>query len=109
MNLKNTIIKTKKSWTLRSKVKITGYETSEYPKHLPGWMIIRMRDGTFYEHRIKFERGCLENPIPEEDIRAKYFGNASRALPDKKLKEIEKLVDGLEELDDVSRLIELCY
>ena len=94
---------------LASKVKITGYESSEYPKHLPGWLIIRMKNGTTYEHRIKFERGCLENPIPEEDIRAKYYDNASRGVSAEKVREIEKRVDDLENVGNIADLIRLCY
>jgi 2-methylcitrate dehydratase PrpD len=94
---------------LASKVKIMGYESDEFPKHLPGWVRIAMKDGTIYEHRIKFERGSLDNPTSDGEIRAKYYDNALRALPSEKVKKIENLIDELENLDDVSKLMRLCY
>lgn len=101
--------KNKEALELGSRIEITGYESDEYPKHLPGWLLIKMKDGTVYEHRVKFERGCLENPIPEEEIRAKYHDNALRALPRDRVEQVEEMIDNLEDLDDISKLMKLCY
>ena len=101
--------KDKEALELASKVKVTGYESDEFPKHLPGWVIIKMKDGNVYEHRIKFERGAIENPTSDDEIKAKYYDNALRALPRDKVKEIVTIVEDLEKLDDVSKLMRLCY
>lgn len=101
--------KDKEVMELASKVKVTGYESDEFPKHSPGWLIIKMKDGTAYEHREKFEKGSLENPISEEEMRAKYYDNASRVLPKRKVQEIQEIIDNLENLSDTANLLKLCF
>ena len=79
---------------------------SDFPRRFPGWVRIQMRDGTVFEHREPINRGSAENPLSEEDVRAKFRDNAARVLQPSKIDEVVDAVAGLEQSGDLSRLSE---
>lgn len=71
---------------------------------------VRMRDGAVYYKSVDFARGMPERPLIKEELMDKFqdcvsFGGKS--LPKGNLKRIISLVDGLEKVKDVRRLIPL--
>jgi 2-methylcitrate dehydratase PrpD len=65
-----------------------------------------MTDGTVLEENQPHPRGGFEDPLPPQEIEAKFRANASLALPAHKTDEIVKLVDRLEELPAIALLTE---
>ncbi len=52
-----------------------------FPRHFPGWVRLRLRDGRLVEERIDAARGSREHPMTDADLREKFEANAGRALP----------------------------
>ena len=79
-----------------------------FPKAFPGWVVIYTKDGRELEHQIDVNRGSPELPMTQAEIEEKFRSNAAMVLSDSRAGEIVKMVNGLEDLDDVSRLAQLC-
>ena len=57
--------------------------------------------GTTLEADFPYQKGGPENPLSPDEVREKFRGNASLALPDHALDELEDAVLGLEGQDDL--------
>ena len=80
------------------------YETKEYPTYpraFPGGVRILLAGGTTLEADFPYQKGGPENPLSPDEVREKFRGNASLALPDHALDELEDAVLGLEGQDDL--------
>ena len=80
-----------------------------YPQTFPGWVEIYAKDGRKLEYKLNVNRGSPEFPMTHEELQDKFCSNARLALPEGKVDEIVELVDRLEDLTDVSRLMSLCH
>ncbi len=79
------------------------YETKDYPTYpqaFPGGVRILLAGGTTLEADFPYQKGGPENPLSPDEVREKFRGNASLALPDHALDELEDAVLGLEGQDD---------
>jgi 2-methylcitrate dehydratase PrpD len=101
-------IKDPRVLNLSQKVKYVITPESEYPKKLYGWVRIKMRDGKEYEDKIFPTKASATNPITDDEIRVKFMKNASKALPESKIKELMRIVEELDEAKDIRRLMSLC-
>ena len=72
-----------------------------YPQALPGGARVRTTDGRELEEVVPYQLGCAQNPMSADDVRAKFRGNASRALGDDAVGAIEAAVLGLDDLAGV--------
>jgi len=84
------------------------YETKEYPTYpaaFPGGVRITMRDGTVHEADLEYQRGGPENPLSDDEVRAKFRENAGLALPAEAVESLEQAILSLERLDDVAGLL----
>ena len=79
-----------------------------FPKAFPGWVVIYTKDGRELEHKIDVNRGSPELPMTQGEIEEKFRSNAAMVLSDSRAEDIVKMVNGLEDLADVSRLARLC-
>jgi 2-methylcitrate dehydratase PrpD len=91
---------------LAAKVRYEVDPTIDYPRHFSGHVKVRMNDGTMLEENQPHPRGGFEDPLPPQEIEAKFRANAKLALPASKIDEIVKLVDRLEELPAIAMLTE---
>ena len=91
---------------LASKVRYELDPTIDYPRHFSGHVKVRMTDGTVLEENQPHPRGGFEDPLPPQEIEAKFRANAGLALPAHKTDEIVRLVDRLEELPAIALLTE---
>jgi 2-methylcitrate dehydratase PrpD len=91
---------------LAAKVRYELDPTIDYPRHFSGHVKVRMTDGTVLEENQPHPRGGFEDPLPPQEIEAKFRANASLALPAHKTDEIVRLVDRLEELPAIALLTE---
>lgn len=71
---------------------------------------IEMSNGEKYSARCNAPKGDIyKNPMTEEEVRDKYYANVaiSGAVSQAAAEKIEEMIGGLEEIDDVSQVIEL--
>lgn len=81
------------------------YETKDYdtyPAAFPGGVRIRTKSGRTIEVDFPYQRGGPENPLSSDEVRAKFRENASLALSDETLEELEGAILTLEEQDDLT-------
>ena len=81
---------------------------STFPRGLPGWVRLRLRDGRVLEARAPDGRGSLARPVLPEALVAKFRDNAERSLPAARVDELEHAVLALDTLADVRTLAALC-
>ena len=55
--------------------------TLPFPEHFPGWVRLRLRDGSEIEARMDVSRGSREHPMTEAELHEKFESNAARTLP----------------------------
>jgi 2-methylcitrate dehydratase PrpD len=79
----------------------------DYPRHFSGHVQIRLADGSIVEENQPHPRGGLEDPLPPEEIEAKFRANARLRLPPARLDEIIAAVGCLEELPNITSLTDL--
>jgi 2-methylcitrate dehydratase PrpD len=91
---------------LAAKVRYDLDPTIDYPRHFSGHVKVRMTDGTVLEENQPHPRGGFEDPLPPEEIEAKFRANARLALPPSKIDGIVDTVNRLEQLPRISILTE---
>jgi len=79
---------------------------SQEVAHFPGDVTIEMRNGKIYHHSQRFERGSVENPIGEDEVRNKFTVNLAHAgIRDRN--RIQDILGAIETLEQVSSIGEL--
>jgi 2-methylcitrate dehydratase PrpD len=91
---------------LASKIRYELDPTIDYPRHFEGHVQVRMKDGNVFTEDQLHPRGGYEDPLPAEEIEAKFRANARLALAEDDVEAIIQLVEQLEELPAISRLTE---
>jgi 2-methylcitrate dehydratase PrpD len=89
---------------LAAKVRHEAREYDSYPAAFPGGVRIRTTDGRTLEADLPHQRGGPENPMTADEVRAKFRENASLALADDAVEELEAGIITLEEAEDVRRV-----
>jgi 2-methylcitrate dehydratase PrpD len=82
------------------------YETKEYPSYpaaFPGGVRIALRNGRTLEADFPYQLGAPENPMSEEQVRAKFRENA--ALAGGPFADLEEMVLALERHDDAQTVL----
>ena len=75
----------------------------------PGIMGVTLKDGTKFTARCDSSLGNLDNPIPDEDMKAKFEDCCKysvKPMSEEKVAELFNLLQNLEECDDVTKIIE---
>ena len=91
---------------LAAKVRYEIDPTIDYPRHFEGHVQLKMKDGSVFTEDQLHPRGGYEDPLPPEEIEAKFHANARLALAEHDVEEIIRLVQQLEALPSISRLTE---
>jgi 2-methylcitrate dehydratase PrpD len=91
---------------LAEKVRYELDPTIDYPRHFEGHVQVRMKDGSIFTEDQLHPRGGYEDPLPPEEIEAKFRANAQLALDENRVEEVVKLVQRLERLPTISILTE---
>lgn len=89
---------------LARKVRYELDPTIDYPRHFSGHVKVRMADGKILEENQPHPRGGFEDPLPPEEIEAKFRANAGLVLAAPKIEQILNLVKGFEQLSSVAIL-----
>lgn len=81
------------------------------PKHTPEEqqvITIVTKDGTRYENSVSHSKGHPHfDPLSLEEVKEKYRSCASRILPQRKVEASMEMILALEQIDDLSKLIDL--
>jgi 2-methylcitrate dehydratase PrpD len=91
---------------LAAKVHYELDPTIDYPRHFEGHVQVKMKDGNVFTEDQLHPRGGYEDPLPPEEIEAKFRANARLALAEYEVEEIVRLVQQLEALPAITRLTE---
>jgi len=67
-------------------------------------MTIRLKNGCEHKTQIRYSRGTIENPASAEDIHEKFKVMASHVFPAARVEKAARLIDQLEEMDNVISL-----
>jgi 2-methylcitrate dehydratase MmgE/PrpD-like protein len=92
---------------LARKVRYELDSTIDYPRHFSGHVKICLADGSVLEANQAHPRGGFEDPLPPEEIEAKFRANASLRLPRERADQIIEAVARLEEMPNVTSLADL--
>ncbi|MDP2951844.1 MAG: MmgE/PrpD family protein [Chloroflexota bacterium] len=74
---------------------------------MPTRVVIKMKDGREYSKEVLFPRGHRRNPMSPEELKAKFDGLATRALPADKVSQLYQALRGLDKAKSVSHLNKL--
>jgi 2-methylcitrate dehydratase PrpD len=88
---------------LARKVRYETKEYASYPAAFPGGVRIALRDGRTLEADFPYQLGAPENPMSEEQVRAKFRENA--ALTGGPFDDLEEMVLELERHDDAQTVL----
>ncbi|MGH7795144.1 MAG: MmgE/PrpD family protein [Candidatus Binatia bacterium] len=91
---------------LAKKVRYELDPTIDYPRHFSGHVKVRMNDGAVLEENQPHPRGGFEDPLPPQEIAAKFRANAGLALSAGRADGIVDAVNRLEQMPAISILTE---
>jgi 2-methylcitrate dehydratase len=101
-------IRDRKVLALLDKIKIV--ETPEcnagYPDGIPNKLIIKLRDGRELSKLVKYPRGHAHQPLRDEDVIAKFKGQAAGVVSEDTAARLVEQTLSLERLRDVTPLLE---
>ena len=78
-----------------------------YPAYYPARVTVKTKDGKTYVGEVKYPKGDPENPATKEEVIEKFLANASDSIGSVNARKIIDTVFAIEELDDISKLMEL--
>jgi len=81
---------------------------SDFPKHFPGEVRVRLKDGRVIQRREHTSLGTPERRLSKEAIDQKFLANASRAVGLAGAERVLATARRLDELVDVRDLVSLC-
>lgn len=81
---------------------------SDYPRHFPGEVRIALAGGRQLARREPVSRGTPERPLSTGEIEAKFFANATRAVPEVRAKRIAEMVWQIDTLPAIGALMGEC-
>src|SRR5215470_12601900 len=77
---------------LASRVDYEIDRASTFPRHYTGEVIVETEDGRALRHREGVNRGCADRPLSNDEVVAKFFDNADRAIARKAAERIRDAV-----------------
>src|SRR6516164_8182319 len=77
---------------LAAKIRYELDPSIDYPRHFEGHVQVKMKNGTIYTEDQLHPRGGYEDPLPPEEIEAKFRTNARLALAESRVEKVVKLV-----------------
>ena len=102
--LEDDVISDPEILDLCAKVSFTDDPDSAYPGYFSGAIRLETKDGRTLEHREQINRGATENPLSDDDIKAKYFGNATLTISEERAQALLDIVMNIEQEPDLNRL-----
>jgi 2-methylcitrate dehydratase PrpD len=91
---------------LMDKVQCFSDESKRNPGYFPGWVKVVTKNGQIYTEDRRQEPGSPENPIALKDVLNKFENNLGQLYTNENKKRLTALIEGFENLNDVSELTE---
>ena len=80
----------------------------EFPARYATIVEVTTTRGRHFAERVDYARGCPENPVSLDDVKAKFRSLGGEVTSTTRLAEVETLVDRLEAVSNVQELGRLC-
>lgn len=80
-----------------------------YPREFPSIVEVELKDGRKITERVDAPKGSPENPLSNEEVKAKFLNLATTSLPLQKAEEIIALVENIENLPSIRQLTTILY
>jgi 2-methylcitrate dehydratase PrpD len=95
---------------LASKVTIEADEELQklYPRLYPAKVVLRMADGTTYEHMVETPKGDPEWDLTTDEVHERFRILGGRVFDEERVERILDTVMGAESIGDVGELMRLC-
>ena len=93
---------------MAKRIKYSVNPDVDYPRQIPGKVLVKTKDGATYEFKIDTTPGGPEYPMTKEEHVLKFKSLASTFLNKKATEAIIQTIDRLEELKNVCNLMEFC-
>jgi len=77
---------------------------ADYPRCFPGRLRLRLHDGRVLEHDEPINRGSIERPLSDAEVRDKFRDNATRRLDAARADALAVAIDNLEHAADLAAL-----
>jgi 2-methylcitrate dehydratase PrpD len=74
--------------------------------YFSGWIKIKKKNGKIHEYVQKYNLGSRENPLNTKEVINKFNDNTIDVLPADTIQKIAEIVDKLEKVENVSKLME---
>lgn len=94
---------------LAKKIRYEIDSSIDYPRHFSGHVKIRLENGKTLEENQPHPRGGLEEPLPPEEIEAKFSANARLALSPGTIERIVRAINDFDQLPQVKVLTGLLF
>ena len=100
-----------KAQDLMSRVKLVELEAEVEEGQMhgdpPQIVTVKLRDGKVYSHQVPFAKGEARNPMSSEEIRLKFRDCGCLVLSPADIDRTLELVSNLEDLPDITQLMDL--
>ncbi len=80
--------------------------TSRYPAGIPNRLVVTTRDGRTLAREVTYPRGHARNPMTDAEVETKFRYWAGQVMPPEQLDRVQATVWRLEELAELSPLVE---
>ena len=77
------------------------------PGQFKGAVRVTLKDGRVFEEVEEYNRGSVQNPMTEDELRAKFHDNAAGVLPDEQRARLVDTIARVEAIPDVRALADL--
>lgn len=102
--LEDSVINDREILNLCSRISFEDDPDSAYPGYFSGAIRVETARGEIIEHREQINRGATENPLSDDDIKDKFFGNATLTVSKSQAKKLLNIVLELESEDGLDAL-----
>jgi len=93
---------------MASRVSCVADADTDFPAHFSGEVQLRLTDGRVLERQVPDSHGTPQDPMSDDEVRAKFRSTAERRVPSEQAARISAIVDKLETLGDIGQLVETC-
>lgn len=82
-------------------------EYKKFPLSLTQEVVVKLDNGAEFSYKVDMPKGGLGNPMTDEELSAKFVDCARLLLPQAVINKIIEMVNNLESLDNISKLMDI--
>lgn len=92
---------------LAAKVRYESDPKATFPQYFHGEVVVKLRDGSVFQHREDDNRGSQERPLTQQDIEAKFYDNMALTSSRARAERIHEAVLALPSEPDSARFADV--